>query len=112
MWAPRNLIGSPIFQPGSPRNRSKATKPSPSCGWGLGTRLRPSPFIAEFAHTQLHSARARENNGRLHKRGRPGFREASRNHAFSRGEGTTPSLEEKAWCTAYTPLVPEECFVA
>ena len=29
---------------------------------------------------------------------------ASRNHAFSR--------EEKAWCTAYTPLVPEECFVA
>ena len=28
---------------------------------------------AEFAHTQLHSARARENNG-PHKRGRPGFR--------------------------------------
>ena len=29
--------------------------------------------IAEFTHTQLHSARARENN-KPHKRGRPGFR--------------------------------------
>ena len=38
MCAPRNLIGSSKFQPGSPRNRSKATRPSP-CGWGLGTRL-------------------------------------------------------------------------
>ena len=30
------------------------------------------PFL-RFAHTQLHSARARENNG-PHKRGKPGFR--------------------------------------
>ena len=37
---------------------------------------RPSPFIVEFAHTQLHSARARENNG-PHKRGRGSFTERS-----------------------------------
>ena len=69
----RNLIGSQIFRPGSPRNRSKTTRPSPSCGWGLGMRL--SPFmrsvitcaravsncvgeLLENPHTQLHSAHA------------------------------------------------------
>ena len=32
-------------------------------------KLWPSPFIAEFAQTQLHSARARENNGRVNVEG-------------------------------------------
>ena len=30
---------------------------------------RPSPFIAEFAHTQLHSARAREITDRINGEG-------------------------------------------
>ena len=48
---PRNLIGSSIFQPGNPRNRSKATRPSPSCGWGLGTRLSHAGRVVWCSHT-------------------------------------------------------------
>ena len=49
-------------------------------------KLRPSLSIASWGRCVLGSLLA------------------SRNHAFSR--------EEKAWRTAYTPLVPEEFFVA